>query len=138
MHGWLGDNNFESEGTMEGFADDLTVIFEFSRESLGVIKSILDDFYLISGLKLHIKKTQLMIAGSDAPRVGETVLDIVVVDSVKILGLKIDRKLERLSENWDDKINKMVRLANFWSLQKLSINAKIALFVFNVSPTIIT
>jgi hypothetical protein len=55
----LGSNNSES------YADDLTVLFKFCVESMGVIMDTMQDFYNISGLELNKSKTQLMITGSE-------------------------------------------------------------------------
>ena len=40
------------------------------------------------------------------------------------MGLVIDRKLERLGENWELAIRKIERLINFWKLQRLTITGR--------------
>jgi len=92
-----------------------------SREALLEIRNVLGEFFRVSGLSLNVRKTQLMVTGTEDYQIGSTVEEIEVVSCVKILGVIIDRKLERLGDNWDEKIRKMERLGNFWSLQKLSI-----------------
>ncbi len=122
---WVRDNGMPNEGNTEGFADDLTLLFLMTREAIKEIKRTLNSFYLISGLSLNVSKTQLMVAGSNEYIVGSKIEDIEIVSSVKILGVRIDRTLEQLGENWEEKIRKMERLSNFWSLQKLSITGRI-------------
>ena len=109
----------------ECFADDLTILFKMSLEGLNNILAVMENFKTISGLELNVKKTQLMVAGTEQYGVGDTVAGIEVVSSVKILGVKIDRKLEKLNENWYEKINRVRRLAQFWSLQNLTICGRI-------------
>jgi len=117
--GWGG------EGTAEGFADDLTLLFKYRLESMAQIMGIMEQFRLCSGLELNKSKTQLMVVGMDRILVGEKILEIEVVGSVKVLGLKIDRKLEELGQNWEEVIRKLEKLCNFWKLQKLSIVGRI-------------
>jgi len=116
---WVNGNGLTSEGTAEGFADDLTLMFKFSIRTMGKIMEIMESFKLTSGLELNKSKTQLMVVGSDRILVGEQVVEIEVVDCVKILGIKIDRKLTQLEDNWATAIGKMERLINFWKIAKI-------------------
>lgn len=122
---WVNQNGMEKEGTAEGFADDLTLLFKFTGPAMEMILGIMAEFMLCSGLELNKNKTQLMIVGTDRVGTGTMVNGIVVVDKVKILGLTIDRKLTELGKNWEVAIRKMEKLANFWKLQKLSIVGRI-------------
>jgi len=125
MGQWLDENGLGGEGLSEGFADDLTAMFKMEPGVIGEIVSILNGFYLISGLSLNVKKTQLMVVGSEDYPVGSKISEIEIVDKVKILGMTIDRRLERLSENWDGGVRKIEKLVNFWKLQRLSITGRI-------------
>ncbi len=122
---WIGNNGMRGEGTAEGFADDLTLLFKYRLESMAQIMGIMEQFRLCSGLELNKSKTQLMVVGMDRILVGEKILEIEVVGSVKVLGLKIDRRLEELGQNWEEVIRKLEKLCNFWKLQKLSIVGRI-------------
>ncbi len=51
--------------TGEAYADDLTVIFNMSRECVHNILKILESFLMVSGLSVNTDKTQLMVVGSD-------------------------------------------------------------------------
>ena len=85
----------------EAYADDLTVMFQWGRLGLKRILSILKEFEAVSGLQINIKKTQLMITGGDGERIGDIIEGIKIVDSIEVLGVKIDRKLQNLDENWE-------------------------------------
>ncbi len=50
---------------------------------------------------------------------------IQIVNSVSILGMKIDRKLEYLDMNWDNAISKMRKLSGYWTTFGLSITGRI-------------
>jgi len=122
---WAAGNDMQGEGNCEGFADDISVLFSMSADSVRLIKETLAQFALCSGLSINIKKTQLMVCGTENFATGTKVHDIEVVDRVKILGLTIDRKLENLDVNWEEKVAKMERLSNFWQLQKLKISGRV-------------
>ena len=122
---WLSGNGMRGEGTAEGFADDLTLLFKFLGGTMEGIVAMMDEFKGVSGLELNKNKTQLMIVGSDRVPLGTKIIDIEVVDHVKILGIKIDRKLSNLDTNWDVAVGKIERLIRFWKLQRLSISGRI-------------
>ena len=47
-----------------------------------------------------------MITGGKDAQVGSTIGEITIVGNVSLLGIKIDRKLEKLNDNWDKVIEK--------------------------------
>jgi hypothetical protein len=107
--------------TAEAYADDLTIMFKMANGNVKVILDMLDNFYKVTGLEVNTSKTQLMIAGSDNWVTGQTVHGIVIVEEVKVLGIKIDRKLGRLNDNWEEVIGRMQGLARYWGIFGLSI-----------------
>jgi hypothetical protein len=122
---WIDVNIGNKEGTAEGYADDLTLLFKFSRGTMASIIDIMENFKMASGLELNKNKTQLMVVGSDNYNIGDRIMEIEIVGTVKILGVSIDRKLAKLDDNWNGAILKMERLANFWKIQRLSISGRI-------------
>jgi len=125
LGGWCRLNNMGEEGTSEGFADDITILFDMFEGSLRNIIRTLDGFYGTSGLQLNKNKTQLMVVGCDEYVIGEMIDGITIVGEIKVLGLYIDRKLEALDRNWMDAIRKISKIANFWKLQRLNISGRI-------------
>ncbi len=111
--------------TSETYADDLTIIFKMSGNSVEIILMVLGEFELVSGLSINIGKTQLMVTGSDEWAPGMRIHGVKVVDKVTILGITIDRKLEKLDDNWDTAIGKMERLAWYWTTFTLSITGRV-------------
>ena len=51
---------------MEGFADDITLSIENTKESLVGVTKVIEDFGQISGLRINKDKTQAMIFGHDS------------------------------------------------------------------------
>ena len=47
-----------------------------------------------------------MITGGEDAQEGSTIGEITIVGNVSLLGIKIDRKLEKLNDNWDKVIEK--------------------------------
>jgi hypothetical protein len=102
--------------TAEAYADDLTLIFQMSERAIEVILGVLHDFKFVSSLSVNTNKTQLMVCGIDAWEIGEKIHGIEVVDSIRVLGIYIDRKLNDLNRNWDESILKMRRHCFFWEI----------------------
>jgi hypothetical protein len=66
---------------------------------------------------------------------GSEVGGITVVDSVHILGIDIERKLEQMDRNWEGVITKIRRFCKFWWNFELSILGRVMLLnVYNICP----
>jgi hypothetical protein len=111
--------------TAEAYADDLTILFKMSDNSVRVILEVLENFYRTTGLEVNTEKTQLMITGTNEWGIGRAVHGIMVVESVKILGIKIDRNLMDLDNNWETIITNMTSIATYWGLFGLSIMGRV-------------
>jgi hypothetical protein len=102
------------DGKIEGFADDTNGMGEAKRESLFEVKSILVDFAKVSGLKVNFDKCILMAVGTDGAvpdYFAET--GFRVDNKALILGMTIYSDLNKLSENFDATIDKLLQLRNF-------------------------
>jgi len=117
-------NNIDSS-CIEAYADDLTILFRWGILSLARILKIIKDFENVSGLKINVDKTQLMLTGSENGQVGTKIFGITVVDKIKVLGITIDRDLSKLHTNWEEIIRKMKNKINYWKLFKLSISGRV-------------
>ena len=56
------------------------------REGLKRILTILKEFKGVSGLKINLNKTQLMITGGDREIIGDAIEGISVVNEINVLG----------------------------------------------------
>jgi hypothetical protein len=111
--------------TAEAYADDSTLIFKMSERAIEVVLAVLNEFKLVSGLSVNTNKTQLMVCGIDAWEIGDKIHGIEVVDSIRVLGIYIDRKLTNLDRNWDEAVIKMRRYCFFWGNFGLSISGRL-------------
>ena len=109
----------------EAYADDLTIMFKWGRAGLKRILTILKEFEGVSGLKINVNKTQLMITGGDGEIIGDAIEGISVVNEINVLGIQIDRKLVNLDANWEKTILKMINQSNYWKLFRLSISGRV-------------
>ena len=66
-----------------------------------------------------------MITGGEDAQVGSTIGEITIVGNVSLLGIKIDRKLEKLNDNWDKVIGKMENYSRYWKTFNLSISGRV-------------
>jgi hypothetical protein len=117
---------------LEAFADDNTVIAKLKRDAILSIKLILTNFGIISGLKCNVDKSMVMLIGSnnDAP---DFILDsgFQLVNSVKMLGFEISKNFEDLQNNFKKPVEKIKKIANFWTRFRLSLPGRI-----NVAKTL--
>ncbi len=81
--------------------------------------------FCVTGLEVNKGRTQLMVTGGENWGIGGSVEGIRIVETVTLLGIKIDRKSENLDHNWVDKINNMRYLCAYWNNFGLSINGRV-------------
>ena len=98
---------------------------KWDQNGLKCILRILREFETVSGLKINVNKTQLMVTGGDGERIGSQIEGIKVVNSIEVLGVHIDRKLVNLDLNWEKILRKMVNQSNYWKLFRLSISGRV-------------
>ena len=66
-----------------------------------------------------------MVTGGEVAQIGSKIGEITIVDSISVLGIKIDRKLEKLDENWEKVVGKMENYSRYWKMFKLSISGRV-------------
>ena len=66
-----------------------------------------------------------MVTGVEGAQIGFKLGEITLVDSISMLGIKIDRKLEKLDENWEKVVGKMENYSRYWKMFKLSISGRV-------------
>jgi hypothetical protein len=104
------DPRFRNESSFEtakcdGFADDNTAGTLFEFESLNTLKNTIEHFASFSGLSCNTEKTVIMQVGYKIPISEEIAgLGFNFSESIHILGMEIDNKLERLDNNFDKTI----------------------------------
>jgi exonuclease III len=123
--GYRNECNCSSD-KIEAFADDATALGQAKKQSLDFIKQTLVDFAELSGLKCNQEKSLIMPVGC-----GDTIPECIlssgfkICTEVKILGITIDNKLNKLASNFDAVIIKIINIRNFWSRFRLSIAGRI-------------
>ena len=108
------ESNRETD-KVESFADDKTVTFLATPDGINAVCTILEQFATISGLFCNTDKSFIMYIGSDGPAPRFlTDYDFKLVDSITILGMKIDKKLETLQDCHLATVQKVTKIINFW------------------------
>jgi len=77
---------------------------------------ILNDFYCISGLKIHLTKTQCVVFGH-IPNVNYKLCEHLSLkwdQKFKLLGVEFDGMLENMSINYETKIKEMRYIMKSW------------------------
>ncbi len=110
---------------VRAYADDANLIVKLTYENLLRIKTILEEFGLLSGLVCNVEKTVLMSVGNN----------IVIDERIANLGFNIEQKVTILGLTFDgngnfdcnfEKIrNKIMKQINFWKPFNLSLPGRI-------------
>ena len=122
----LPTNNQEIKNLkIKQLADD-TTLFLRDKEDMVVAANIIQDFSDFSNLKLNREKTKAMQIGN---RLIDENIPFKIVETIKILGIHFRNNIraQNMTENWDSKIDKMIRLIRAWNQRDLSIHGKIVI-----------
>lgn len=110
----------------DAFADDTTVITLLNYSSLLYLKSLLEEFATFSGLRCNFDKTNLMQIGN-YDDISDDIkgLGYNVVDSLTLLGMDIDNRLENLDTNFEKVVHKIRKTVTYWERFHLSLPGRI-------------
>jgi exonuclease III len=120
---------YESKGEtdkVDGFADDATASTICELQSLSQVKTILDDFAVISGLKCNYDKTNVMQVGPVMDITNEMrALGFNFTDEITLLGFKFNRQGICVNEMFQLVRDKIVGLVNIWERYRLSFPGRL-------------
>ena len=102
------------------YCDD-TSLFCRSNDDLNIALSHFQAFSVLSGLHINIKKTYGLYLGREIKEMEE--ISIQIKEKVKILGITYckDMSPRDLAENWQPKINLVLRILTLWSRRQMSL-----------------
>lgn len=110
------------------FADDTSFAILNQPGNLAKLFKCLENFTRISGLRINVEKTELLLLGIgttwDVPKEYRK----LVKEEVKVLGIMISTNKQKLIQsNYNPVLEKMKNKASIWSKRKLSLAGKIAI-----------
>ena len=119
----------ENEIKVSQYADDTTLILDGSKESLICALQVLENFSLVSGLKLNNRKTEALWIGAYKDR-GDKLCPGKnlkwIKQKGKALGVWFSTNPEEVLEaNYADKLAKVSNSLGCWELRRLSLLGKI-------------
>jgi hypothetical protein len=129
---------FESSGETsrnESLADDNTILLLMNQANLVTLRSTLDAFGRISGLKCNFDKTMVMPIG----RVGTPLNNyagFTLSNSVKLLGMTINNDLDNVDDIFIEIGEKILNIILFWSRFRLTLCGRIAILKTLLIPQI--
>ncbi|GJW56983.1 RNA-directed DNA polymerase, eukaryota [Tanacetum coccineum] len=120
------------------YADDAIFIGEWSDSNMGNIVKILRCFFLASGLKINIQKSQIMGVGVHRNQISQAASLIgcsVMQAPFRYLGVMVGDCMSRLSA-WSDTVHKLHQRLSKWKVKTLSIGGRLTLLksVLGASP----
>ena len=116
---WDALNDAALEATISLYADGITLFLENEQDMFYAL-SIIEDFSLISGLKINKNKSEAMWLGSKK-HCRQSFFNFVWKKKIKFIGLFFcnDKCASSVEENWTDKINIIKRLIATWEKRNL-------------------
>ncbi|GKA13692.1 RNA-directed DNA polymerase, eukaryota, partial [Tanacetum coccineum] len=111
------------------YADDAVFIGEWSEDNLVNIVRILDCFFLASGLKINIQKSQILGVGVPRDIVIHSASSIgcdVLQTPFRYLGVSVGDRMTRYSA-WDSSIQKIKSRLSKWKSKTLSVGGRLTL-----------
>jgi hypothetical protein len=107
------------------YADDANMLVKMDVPTLTRLRTILDDFGILSGLECNVEKTTLLQVGVDSPIPREiAALGFSVVETVTILGLKIVGNGADTMDSLNEIQTKIEKQVRHWSRFHLSLPGK--------------
>jgi hypothetical protein len=114
----------------ESLADDNSTLMLIDEEGLCSLKGHLDRFATISGLECNYDKTMLMPFLDNTDIVSNEILadcGFKIVNEVELLGVKINKNLTSIEENFERTKQKILSKISFWSRFNLSLPGRISI-----------
>ena len=109
---------------LQGFADDLTLLLKGSAHIVLLGLSIIEEFTLVSGLRLNTQKTTLLNIGHDGFEQRE-IGQLKQTEQVKILGIKLNNQMKPTDDNFKDKLSKMNISIARWNKSYLNLPGRL-------------
>jgi hypothetical protein len=106
---------------LQCFADDMTCVIEEAEKNLIMMKTIFESFAILSGLEINEGKTKVIRIGDrlDDKHAITNIVKFIYTTNFKLLGVNIDNKLKKLSENFEERKKKIRKKIAIW--QKLNL-----------------
>ena len=122
----------ENEIKVSQYADDTTLVLDGSKESLVCALQVLENFSVVSGLKLNNRKTEALWIGAYKDR-GDKLCPGKNLKWIKhkgkVLGVWFSTNPEGVLEaNYADKLAKVSNSLGCWEIRRLSLLGKITVF----------
>jgi exonuclease III len=111
------------------YADDLSILFTPSPESLRFIIHTMEEFYKLSGLLTNFDKTKVLFCQPPTEETKQILNEnkIEIEESITVLGFSFNSDLSNLQENIDKCIEKITSLASFFKKMYLSLMGRVAM-----------
>jgi hypothetical protein len=114
----------------ESFADDSSNLVAFKLETLSNLKTILEEFRILSGLSCNLEKSFVMrigdLSGEISPEIND--LGFTFRDKITLLGFTLQNYGDITAANFERVMIKIDTLIRFWERFFLSLPGKIVVY----------
>ena len=132
----------DTEYLISQLADDTTLLLDGTYESLKQVFAVLDDFKILSGLKLNFSKTEAIWLGSDFGSMKEYDFDFKLKWNhegvFKLLGITYDLGKDDITfGNYEDKMKTIQKTLKNWTLRNLTLIGKVTIIKTLIIPQLV-
>jgi hypothetical protein len=110
------------------FADDTSFAIKEGKKGISELFEILDTYSRISGLKINIDKTEILLLGGMKKEMVPKRYRKYIKESVSYLGLEISTDTKQTTEvNLNNAVVKIQNLIRTWNKRKIPLSGKVAI-----------
>jgi len=120
--------SIDEDYTLSQFADDTSIALIASKQNINNIIQILNKFSTVSGLKINVDKTELLLLGKTTPESIPKRYRNLITEEIKILGLVLRKDTKETTElNYNAALTEMVKATDLWKKRPMSLAGKICI-----------
>jgi hypothetical protein len=133
---FFNNENRRQTNKNEPFADDANNFVMLEYETLLALKNILENFSRISGHICSVEKTCVLRVGDVTGRLDPRIIGLgfTFVDRITILGFKISYNGSLIIDNFEQIIEKTLRIVRYWERFYLSLPGRITIYKTLLMP----
>ncbi len=130
------EEGFGQSEKNESFADDSSNLTVLTYESMAELKSVLDNFRVLSGLSCNLEKSFVMRIGNVDGDIPDDIvhLGFTFTNKIELLGFTLNNYGNVNTANFEKIITKINNIIRFWECFNLSLTGKLSVYKSLILP----
>jgi hypothetical protein len=130
------EEGFGQSEKNESFADDSSNLTVLTYESMAELKSVLDNFRVLSGLSCNLEKSFVMRIGNVDGDIPEDIVNLgfTFSNKIELLGFTLNNYGNVNNANFEKIVTKINNIIRFWERFNLSLTGKLSVYKSLILP----